>query len=135
MCQLLHNTQFSQSDFNLGERLTRRICRLNDCSDGKFLRLLGRLFHNFGPRYLNEWILQQIYPYSLKCNLRSPFAFKKRKDKDKTGASHAGYLKYTSKFSNKTRGMIVEVVSLQIPENEIDYTGHVNSQCHFFKLW
>ena len=53
VCQLLHNTQFSQSDFNLSERLTRRICRLNGC-DGKFLRLLGRLFHNFGPRYLNE---------------------------------------------------------------------------------
>ena len=49
MCQLLHNTQFPQSDFNLSERLTRRICRLNDCSEGKFLRLLGRLFHNFGP--------------------------------------------------------------------------------------
>ena len=60
MCQLLHNTQFSQSDFNLSERLTRRICRLNDCSDGKFQRLLGRLFYNFGHRlrYLNE-----CFPY------------------------------------------------------------------------
>ena len=36
VCQLLHNMQFSQSDFNLSERLTRRICRLNNCSDGKF---------------------------------------------------------------------------------------------------
>ena len=54
VCQLLHNMQFSQSDFNLSERLTRRICRLNDCSDGKFFRLLGRLSHRFGPRYLNE---------------------------------------------------------------------------------
>ena len=29
--------QFSQSDFNLSKRLTRRIFRLNDCSDGNFL--------------------------------------------------------------------------------------------------
>ena len=54
MCQVLHNTQFSQSDFNLSERLTGQICRLNDCSDGKFLRLPGRLFHNFNRRYLKE---------------------------------------------------------------------------------
>ena len=54
LCQLLHNTQFSQSDFNLSERLTRRVFRLNDCSYGSFVRLLGRLFHNLGPRYLNE---------------------------------------------------------------------------------
>ena len=25
VCQLLHNTQFSQSDFNFSERLTRRV--------------------------------------------------------------------------------------------------------------
>ena len=65
MCQLLHNTQFSQSDFNLSERLTRRICRLNDCSAGKFRRLLGRLFHNFGPRYLNECF--PYGPYVTEC--------------------------------------------------------------------
>ena len=37
MSVAIHNTQFSQSDFNLSKRLTRRICRLNDCRDGKFL--------------------------------------------------------------------------------------------------
>ena len=61
VCQLLHNMQFSQSDFKLSKRLTRQICRLNDCSDGKFLRLLDRLFHNFGPGYLNE-----CFPYVTK---------------------------------------------------------------------
>ena len=49
---------------------------------------------------MNEFFSEYMHTVSnVACVLHLPL--KKRKEKDKTGASHAGNLKYTSKFSNR----------------------------------
>ena len=51
---------------------------------------------------MNEFFSEYIHTVSnVACVLRLPLKKKKRKEKDKTGASHLGNLKYTSKFSNR----------------------------------